>query len=74
MQLLRDLTIGVFYWIGDDAKATVGEIVDLGVEACQLAVTGERKLTPELAEAYRSELKKAGLSVATVFAAYEGER
>ena len=74
MQLLRDLTVGVFYWIGDDAKATVGEIVDLGVEACQLAVTGERKLTPELAEAYRKELAQAGLGVATVFAAYEGER
>jgi sugar phosphate isomerase/epimerase len=74
MQVLRDLTVGVFYWISDDAKATVGEIVELGVETCQLAVTGERKLTPELAAAYRKELSKAGLGVATVFAAYEGER
>ena len=69
MQVLRDLTVGVFYWIGDDAKATVAEIVDLGVEACQLAVTGERKLTPELVEAYRIALADANLSVATVFAA-----
>ncbi len=74
MQVLRDLTVGVFYWISDNAQATVSEIVDLGVEACQLAITGERKLTPELAEAYRKELAKAGLGVATVFAAYEGER
>jgi sugar phosphate isomerase/epimerase len=74
MQVLRDLTIGVFYWISDDAEATVSEIVDLGVEACQLAVTGERVLTPQLAAAYRKALTKAGLSVATVFAAYEGER
>jgi sugar phosphate isomerase/epimerase len=74
MQVLRDLTVGVFYWVSDDAKATVAEIVDLGVEACQLAVTGERKLTPELTGAYRKELAKAGLGVATVFAAYEGER
>jgi sugar phosphate isomerase/epimerase len=74
MQVLRDLTVGVFYWISDDAQATVAEIVDLGVEACQLAVTGERKLTPELVEAYRKALADANLSVATVFAAYEGER
>ena len=73
MQVLRDLTVGVFYWISDDAQATVGEIVELGVEACQLAITGERKLTPELVEAYRKALAQAGLGVATVFAAYEGE-
>jgi sugar phosphate isomerase/epimerase len=74
MQVLRDLTVGVFYWISDDALATVAEILDLGVETCQLAVTGERKLTPELVQAYRKALSEAGLSVATVFAAYEGER
>jgi sugar phosphate isomerase/epimerase len=74
MQVLRDLTVGVFYWISDNAKATVAEIVDLGVEACQLAVTGERKLTPQLVEGYRTALADANLSVATVFAAYEGEQ
>jgi sugar phosphate isomerase/epimerase len=74
MQVLRDLTVGVFYWVGEDAKATVAEIVDLGVESCQLAVVGERKLTPELVEAYRKALADANLSVATVFASYEGER
>ncbi len=74
MQVLRDLTVGVFYWISDEAVATVAEILDLGVEACQLAVTGERKLSPQLAEAYRKALAESGLGVATVFAAYEGER
>lgn len=74
MQVLRDLTVGVFYWISDDAVATVAEILDLGVEACQLAVTGERRLTPALLEAYRKALADTGLGVVTVFAAYEGER
>jgi sugar phosphate isomerase/epimerase len=73
MQVLRDLAIGVFYWISDDAKATIAEIKDLDVEVCQLAITGEQKLTPELAAAYRKELAAAGLGVATVFASYVGE-
>ena len=42
MQVLRDLRVGVFYWIGEDAAATVREIADLGVDVCQLAVFGER--------------------------------
>jgi sugar phosphate isomerase/epimerase len=73
MQVLRDLRVGVFYWIGEDAAATVREIADLGVEVCQLAVVGERKLTPELAAAYRQALAAADLDVETIFAAYEGE-
>ena len=74
MQALRDLSVGVFYWVSEDAKTTIGEIIDLDVEVCQLAVTGERNLTPALVEAYRQALAKTGLSVATVFAAYLGER
>ena len=73
MPVLRDLRIGVFYWIGEDAAATVREIADLGVEACQLAVVGERKLTPELAADYRKALAAADLEAVTIFAAYEGE-
>jgi sugar phosphate isomerase/epimerase len=73
MPVLRDLRVGVFYWIGDDAEATVREIADLGVEVCQLAAVGERKLTPELAAAYRKALVAAGLEAVTIFAAYEGE-
>ncbi|MGD0577562.1 MAG: sugar phosphate isomerase/epimerase family protein [Bryobacteraceae bacterium] len=73
MPVLRDLRVGVFYWIGEDAEATVREISELGVEVCQLAVVGERELTPELAAAYRKALATAGLEVATIFAAYEGE-
>jgi sugar phosphate isomerase/epimerase len=73
MPVLRDLRVGVFYWVGEDAQATLREITDLGVEVCQLAVVGERKLTPELTAAYKQALADAGLSVATVFAAYEGE-
>src|ERR1039458_5832412 len=73
MQVLRDLRVGVFYWIGEDAAATVREIAELGVEVCQLAVVGERKLTPALAAAYRQALAAAELDVETIFAAYEGE-
>ncbi len=73
MQVLRDLRVGVFYWIGEDAEATVREIADLGAEVCQLAAVGERKLTPELATAYRQALAAAGLEVETIFAAYRGE-
>ncbi len=73
MSVLRDLRVGVFYWIGEDAAATVGEITALGVEVCQLAVVGERKLSPELAVAYRQALAAAGLEAVTIFAAYEGE-
>src|ERR1039458_293644 len=73
MQVLRDLSVGVFYWIGEDAAATVREIAELGVEVCQLAVVGERKLTPALAAAYRQALAAAELDVETIFAAYEGE-
>ncbi|MGO9240481.1 MAG: sugar phosphate isomerase/epimerase family protein [Bryobacteraceae bacterium] len=73
MSVLRDLRVGVFYWIGEDAAATVGEITALGVEVCQLAVVGERELSPELAVAYRQALAAAGLEAVTIFAAYEGE-
>ena len=73
MSVLRDLRVGVFYWIGEDAAATVREITALGVEVCQLAVVGERKLSPELAVAYRQALAAAGLEAVTIFAAYEGE-
>ena len=73
MPVLRDLRIGVFYWIGEDAAATVREIADLGVEACQLAAVGERKLTPDLAAAYRKALAAAELEAVTIFAAYQGE-
>ena len=73
MPVLRDLPIGVFYWVGEDAAATVAEIAALGVECCQLAVVGERELTPALAAAYRQELDAKGLPAVTVFAAYAGE-
>lgn len=73
MPVLSNLPIGVFYWISDDARATVREMTDLGVEVCQLAVVGERKLTPALTAAYKTALAAAKLPVVTVFAAYEGE-
>jgi sugar phosphate isomerase/epimerase len=73
MPVLGTLPVGVFYWIGPDPAKTVGEIAALGAEACQLAVTGETKLTPQLAAGYRRELDRAALPAVTVFAAYTGE-
>ena len=73
MQPLRELPIGVFYWIGEDPAATVAEIAALDAEVCQLAVTGEVRLTSGLAAGYRTALAAAGLRAVTVFAAYEGE-
>jgi sugar phosphate isomerase/epimerase len=70
---MRELEIGVFYWISSDAARTVREIKALGAEVCQLAVVGEQHLSPQLAADYRRELALAGLRVVTVFAAYEGE-
>jgi sugar phosphate isomerase/epimerase len=73
MQPLSELPIGVFYWIGEEPATTVAEIAALDPEACQLAVTGEVRLTRELAAGYRAALAAAGLRAITVFAAYEGE-
>jgi sugar phosphate isomerase/epimerase len=73
MRALTELPIGVFYWAGEFPAATVAEIAALGAEVCQLAVVGERRLTPGLARGYRAALDAAGLRAVTVFAAYAGE-
>jgi sugar phosphate isomerase/epimerase len=73
MQALRDIEVGVFYWAEPDAAAAMATLKAMDVRVCQLGVTGELKLTPELAAAYRAAAAAEGIQIVTIFSAYEGE-
>jgi len=70
MQHLEPLEPGVMFWAERDSLA---EIQSLGVRCGQLGIAGDMPLTLETAEEWKTALGRAGFTVVTVFAAYEGE-
>lgn len=70
MQHLEPLEPGVIFWAGRD---TLAEIQSLGVRCGQLAIPGDMRLTPAAAEEWKTALDRAGFTLVTVFAAYDGE-
>jgi L-ribulose-5-phosphate 3-epimerase len=62
--------IGVMFWAGRD---NLQEIASLGVRCGQLGIPGDLDLNADLAREWKSALERAGFTVVTVFAAYQGE-
>src|SRR5581483_134869 len=72
MQLLRDMEIGVMFWAGRDPGETLRELKSLGVRCGQMGIPGDLKLDGAAA-GWKRALEDARFTVATVFAAYDGE-
>jgi len=72
MQPLADLEIGVMFWAGRDALATVREIKSFGVRSGQLGIAGDTPLAGAAA-AWRSALQSEEFTLVTAFCAYIGE-
>ncbi len=70
MQHLKPLEPGVMFWAGRDSLA---EIAGMGVRCGQLGLPGDLALTPDVTEQWRADLERAGFTLVTVFAAYNGE-
>jgi sugar phosphate isomerase/epimerase len=58
------------FWAGRDA---LDEIASLGVRCGQLGIPGDLDLTAAKAREWKSALERAGFTLVTVFAAYQGE-
>jgi len=67
---LTEREIGVMFWAVRD---NLQEIASLGVRCGQLGIPGELVLNVDLAREWKSALERAGFTVVTVFAAYQGE-
>jgi sugar phosphate isomerase/epimerase len=70
MRDLKDREVGVMFWAGRDNLA---EILSLGVRCGQLGIPGDLKLDAGVAAEWKAALDRAGFSLTTVFAAYDGE-
>ena len=70
MQVLEPLEPGVIFWAERD---TLAEIQSLGVRCGQLAIPGDMRLTPAVAEEWKTAIGRADFTLVTVFAAYDGE-
>jgi len=67
---LKDREVGVMFWAGRD---NLEQIRVLGVRCGQLGLEGDVDLNPALAAHWKSALDQAQFTLATVFAAYNGE-
>ena len=70
MQHLEPLEPGMMFWAERDDLA---QIQSLGVRCGQLGIAGDMPLTPGTAEDWKAALARAGFTLVTVFAAFEGE-
>lgn len=70
MQVLEPLEPGVIFSAERD---TLAGIQSLGVRCGQLAIPGDMRLTPAVAEEWKTALDRAGFTLVTVFVTYEGE-
>ncbi len=67
---LKPLEPGVMFWAGRDDVETM---VSLGVRCGQLAIPGNIALTDAAAQDWKTALARAGFTLITVFAVYDGE-
>jgi sugar phosphate isomerase/epimerase len=72
MQLLKDMEIGVMFWAGPDAAATVREQREFGVRCGQIGLAGDTELRRSAAD-WKRALEDQSFTVVTAFAAYTGE-
>src|ERR1017187_5157232 len=70
MLVLEPLEPGVILWAERDS---IEEIQSLGVRCGQLAIPGTMPLTPAAAQEWKTAIDRAGFTLVTVFAAYDGE-
>src|SRR6185369_5202977 len=61
---------GVMFWAGRDDLA---EIKSLGVRCGQLGIPGDYELNRDASESWKQALQREAFTLATVFAAYNGE-
>ncbi len=69
---LADLEIGLMFWAGEDARATLAEAKQFGVRAGQLGFGGDLSLDGA-AEQWDEALKKEKFTIVTAFCSYLGE-
>jgi L-ribulose-5-phosphate 3-epimerase len=69
---LKDLEIGLMFWAGEDARATLKEVKQFGVRAGQIGFGGELSLEGA-AEQWDEALKAEKFTVVTAFCSYIGE-
>lgn len=65
--------VGLMFWAGRDPAATLGEVLDLGIETGQLGIPGDMALDEAAQRAWRAALDDTGFRLVTIFAAYRGE-
>jgi L-ribulose-5-phosphate 3-epimerase len=72
MPALKKMEVGVMFWAGPDAAATIRRVKSAGVRCGQLGLPGGMPLAGA-AKAWRAALETEQFTVVTVFASYEGE-
>jgi len=72
MQVLKDMEIGVMFWGGPDAAATIAEQKAFGVRCGQIGIPGDMNLKGA-APAWKKAVEDQGFTLVTAFAAYTGE-
>ena len=69
---LKDLEIGLMFWAGEDARATLKEVKQFGVRTGQIGFGGELPLEGA-AEQWDEALKAEKFTAVTAFCSYIGE-
>jgi L-ribulose-5-phosphate 3-epimerase len=69
---LKEMEIGVMFWAGPDAVATIRRVKSAGVRCGQLGIPGSMPLAGAAA-VWKTALAAEQFTVVTVFASYEGE-
>jgi sugar phosphate isomerase/epimerase len=72
MQTLNDRELGVIFWAGPDAAATLAPYINLGLRCGQLGVPGDYPLEGA-GQKWKSALADAEFRIFTVVGAYTGE-
>ena len=72
MPSMKAMEVGVMFWAGPDAAATIRRVTSAGVRCGQLGIPGGMSLAGA-AKAWRTSLAAEQFTVVTVFAGYEGE-
>jgi len=72
MQTLNDRELGVIFWAGPDAAATLAPYIDLGLRCGQLGVPGDYPLEDAAAK-WKAAMEAAEFRAFTIVASYTGE-
>jgi sugar phosphate isomerase/epimerase len=72
MQGVKQMEIGVMFWAGKDPAETLREVKSLGVRCGQIGIPGDMNLNGA-AGAWKTALEREGVTLVTVFSAYNGE-